>query len=189
MLPAEPASIHPDCVSTLRTVRVGGVSKLELLASLQTHGIELNRAGRTLFALDAFKTAETGARVPIVEIAVADLGFAQGATIARIHQRSAELGLSLCPLELAPHLRLQYPDQPEGDWGHPPSRHRAPPGSITVASPQLSDDDDVPKGFYLRRIKGVLWLRGYRSGAAHIWSPDDHFVFRRPDAAATWVGK
>ena len=98
-------------------------------------------------------------------------------------QRSAELGLSLCPLELAPHLRLQYLDQPEGYSGHPPSQHRAPPGSITVASAQLSEDDDLPKGFYLRRIEGVLWLRGYRCGAEHIWSPEDHFVFCRPYAA------
>jgi hypothetical protein len=34
-------------------------------------------------------------------------------------------------------------------------------------------------GFYLRRIQGVLWLRGYRSALEHIWSADDRFVFRR----------
>ena len=43
---------------------------------------------------------------------------------------------------------------------------------------QLSDDDEVPKGFYLRRIEGVLWLRGYRAGAEHVWSPDDRLLFR-----------
>jgi hypothetical protein len=25
----------------------------------------------------------------------------------------------------------------------------------------------------------VLWLRGYRSGPAHVWEPDDHFIFRQ----------
>jgi hypothetical protein len=44
-------------------------------------------------------------------------------------------------------------------------------------SAALVEDDEFPKGFYLRRIDGVLWLRGYRSGPAHVWSPDDRLVF------------
>jgi hypothetical protein len=45
-----------------------------------------------------------------------------------------------------------------------------------VSAP-LAADDDIPKGFCLRRIDGVLWLRGYRSGPEHIWSPDDRLIF------------
>jgi hypothetical protein len=75
---------------------------------------------------------------------------------------------------------LQYLDQPEGYWDQPVRHHQAPSGSITIASEPLSEDDDFPKGFYLRRIKGVLWLRGYRSGAEHIWEPGDHFLFCQP---------
>jgi hypothetical protein len=83
----------------------------------------------------------------------------------------------LCPLELGPHLRLQFTDQPEGSLGQPVSQNCAPPGSLTVASAPLAQDDETPKGFYLRRIEGVLWLRGYRSWPGHIWSPQDMFVF------------
>jgi hypothetical protein len=90
---------------------------------------------------------------------------------------AAEYGLDLCPLELGPHLRLQYREQPEGYLGLPVRQHQAPSGAITIASAPLSDDDTVPKGFYLRRIQGVLWLRGYRAGADHNWEPDDHFIF------------
>jgi hypothetical protein len=36
----------------------------------------------------------------------------------------------------------------------------------------------------LRRIDGVLWLRGYRSGPEHIWNQDDHFVFTASPTAA-----
>jgi len=49
--------------------------------------------------------------------------------------------------------------------------------AITIASEPLTQDDDFPKGFYVRRIKGALWLRGYRAGAAHIWEADDHLLF------------
>jgi hypothetical protein len=106
-----------------------------------------------------------------------------GATIGQIHARVAQLGLLLCPLELGPHLRLQFLDQPEGHVGHARSKHCAPPGSITIASPHLTDDDDTPKGFYLRCISGTLWLRGYRSGPGHTWSSDDRFVFCYPGRA------
>jgi hypothetical protein len=46
-----------------------------------------------------------------------------------------------------------------------------------VISTELTEDHDVPKGFYLRRIEGALWLRGYRSGPEHVWSPEDRIVF------------
>ena len=83
-------------------------------------------------------------------------------------------------MELGPYLRLQYLDQPEGFFGQPLTRHRAPPGSVTIASESPVEDDDFPKGFYLHCIKGVLWLRGYRSDAQHVWDPDDHLVFCKP---------
>jgi hypothetical protein len=79
---------------------------------------------------------------------------------------------------------LQYLDQPEGSIGHPPSQHRAPPGSLTVASREFDVDENVPKGFYLRRVEGVLWLRGYCSGPDHMWSGTDRFVFCRPATPA-----
>jgi hypothetical protein len=35
---------------------------------------------------------------------------------------------------------------------------------VTIASPALTDDYETPKGFYLLKICGELWLRGYWSG-------------------------
>ena len=58
------------------------------------------------------------------------------------------------------------------------------PGAVVVASPPLDERDETPKGFYLRRIHGVLWLRGYWSWAGHVWSPQDVLVFRRSGDAA-----
>ncbi len=97
--------------------------------------------------------------------------------MGEIFERANELGLELCPLELGPHLRLAYLNQPEGALGNPVQQHQAPFGSITIASEVLTEDHDFPKGFYLRRINGVLWLRGYRADHLHVWNPDDHFIF------------
>jgi hypothetical protein len=165
-----------------RTVRSGGVDKAELLARLEAAGVLLNEAGRTLFADPRFTTSASAGPVDVAATSVAALGFPEGATFAPIVERAAARGLFLCPLELGPHLRLQLPDPPEGSIGHPATQHRAPPGSLTLASAPLAEDDETPKGFYLRRIEGVPWLRGYRSWPGHRWSPEDMLVFvRRPD--------
>lgn len=170
---------YPNCPSITRSVTVGGLSKTALLQALRQNAIRLNEAAEQLFASPAFTTAATVYTLLTVELTVADLGFPAGATIAAIHERANELWLGLCPLEMGAYLRLQYLEQPEGYWGQPVLEQRAPSGSITIASASLVGDDEFPKGFYLRRIQGVLWLRGYRSGGDHLWSPDDHFVFRQ----------
>ncbi len=167
-----------------RLIRIGGVNKPELLSQLQVAGVRLNEAARTLFVDERFTTSAVSSLIEIAELSVAKLSFHNGATIAQIVEQAAALGFALCPLELGPHFRLQYTDQPEGFLGQPPSQNRAPPGSITVASAPLSEDEDTPKGFYLRTIEGSLWLRGYRSWAGHVWSPEDIFVFSRLHNAA-----
>jgi hypothetical protein len=137
----------------------------------------MNEYGERLLADDKFTTSDTKYSLQTVELTVGDLGFPDGATTAQIFKKASELGLELCPLELGPHLRLGYRDQPEGYLGNPLHRHQAPSGSITIASEILTEDDDFPRGFYLRRINGVLWLRGYRADHLHVWNPDDHFIF------------
>ncbi len=160
-------------------VRVGGVGKAELLRALRERGVQLNQAAETLFEDRRFTVLDREQVIEIAAVSVAELGFGEGATHAQIRARALESGLAECPLELGPHLRLQFPDQLEGSAGFPPTRHRAPPGAITVASPSLDDRDETPRGFYLRRINGVLWLRGYWSSSAHICGAEDVFVFSR----------
>jgi len=173
----DPHLTYPNCPTVVRDVTIGGMTRPELLAELLRNGILLNELAETLFASELFTTETAPRTLTTVELTVADLGFPQGATTAEIFAQAQALGLSLCPLELAAHLRLQYLDQPEGFWGQPPTQHQAPSGSITVMSPILSPDDEFPKGFYLRRIKGELWLRGYRSGPEHVWQAGDHLLF------------
>lgn len=170
-------SIYPQGQFVQRVVSVGGQSKQQLLAQLAEIGVELNAAARTLFASDRFTTSNTRQTLITVELAVRELGFAQGATTLELHRQGVALGLRLPLIELGPHLRLQYLDQPEGYWGFPVTEHRAPPGSLTVASAPVSEDDEFPKGFYLRRIQGVLWLRGYWCSADNVWDADDRLVF------------
>lgn len=162
-----------------RRVIAGGLARQQLLAMLRESGVELNAAAESLFRDDRFVPSNVAVEYETVELTVRDLGFETGATMPEIVGAAARLGLTACPIELAAHLRLAMTDQAEGHLGQPETKHTAPPGSITVISPALSDDDAVPKGFYLRVIKGVPWLRGYVSDATHVLQPNDHLVFCR----------
>jgi len=169
--------IYPDCPVINRKVEIGGLSKLQLIQKLKQHFILMNEHGERLLSDDKFTTSKTKYSLNTVELTVRDLEFPDGATLSQIFNRASELGLESCPLEMGPNLRLQYLDQPEGSTGDPSQQHQAPFGSITIASEIISEDDYFPKGFYLRKINGALWLRGYIADHLHVWNPDDHFIF------------
>lgn len=161
----------------IRTIAIGGFSKEQLLAHLKEVHVLLNDAAKTLFASELFTTSSIRQNLSTIEIAVVELGFPHGAKMPEIHARALEVGLRLPPLELGPHMRLQYKDQPEGHIGHPVTKHRAPPGSLNIASAPVCKDHEFPKGFYLRRIENVLWLRGYREDLEHLYDAEDRFIF------------
>jgi hypothetical protein len=146
------------------TVAVGGLTKAEIREEFRRHGISMNAYGEALFASAAFAETQSSRAIKTIEVTVRDLGFPQGAMPAELFARAGEMGLELCPLELAAYLRLQYLDQPESHW-------------ITIASPRPPADSNLPSGFYIRRLADGLWLRGYVASDDHVWDADDHFVF------------
>ena len=160
-----------------RVVSYGGMPKEALLQRLRDSGVELNELAHALFADARFTTSLVPTEVQVAEVSPASLGFHAGASFEQLIEGAAAAGLGLCPLELGPHLRLALLDQLEGAAGRQPTQGCAPHGSITVASRPLDADEEVPKGFYLRRIEGTLWLRGYRSWSGHLWSPGDVLAF------------
>jgi hypothetical protein len=173
-----------DRASVPNVVRLGGVEKPALLQGLRAHKIQLNRAADMLFEDHRFVPLDQRHVVEIAMVSVAEVGFSEGATYAKLVARALESGLVECPLELGPHLRIQFLDQSEGAAALTATHGRVPPGAITVASSPLDERDETPKGFYLRRIDGVLWLRGYWSWPGHVWSPEDILVFARIQSLA-----
>lgn len=174
----EKGASHRDFIRSLPAeVEVGGVPKELLLRSLAASGVQVNPIGIQLFQDSRFTVRQVRERLAIACLKVAELGFSEGATYSQVVRAAEQRQLTECPLELGPHLRLAFLDQVEGSEGHAAVSNTAPPGAITVASPPLDNEESTPKGFYLRRIDGALWLRGYRSWEGHVWRPDDAFVF------------
>jgi hypothetical protein len=63
----------------------------------------------------AFVFSQTRKDVELVIVRVSELGFVRSASLSDIHRRANELGLELCPAEVAPLLRLEYANQPLGE--------------------------------------------------------------------------
>ena len=167
-----------------RKVSIGGLSKPELLERLASAGVEINSIGLQLFAQESFGTLELPIVVESVQTTVAELGLPHGGVFAQVISAAEERDLALCPLELGPHLRLALLDQAEGAHGFESTQHTAPPGAITVISQPLPEDGGEFRGFYLRRIEGTLWLRGYKSWSGHLWQPEDILLFTSARNAA-----
>ncbi len=150
-------------------VTIGGVSKTELRTRLTAASVSLNEYAELLFEAPDFSVSEAPHRLGLVMVSLDDLGLADGGSLPEIFGRAASLGYALCPLEVAPQLRLQLVDQAAGPY-------------LTVASPRLRPTDpDFPAGFYLRRLDDGLWLRGYRTDDDWIFPPDfTEFVFCLP---------
>jgi len=158
-------------------VQLGDLSKLALLEALAARQVQLNPMARELFESAAFPEGSAGSVLNLVAVTVAELGFADGATMPELLSQAERLGLRPCPVETAPFFRLQYLDQSEDQMGQTQIKGQAPPGALTVIAPSLDTNPDFPKGFYLRKAEGCLWLRGYRSDDLHRWSASDCLVF------------
>ena len=159
-----------------RWIRLGVDTADELRRRLAAAQVRMNELAEALWRDPRFTIAHEPRDVQMTFATPAALGCAEGATFEQLTAAAARHALQLAPLEAAVHLRLLLTDQPEGAIGHPATKHRAPPGAITVMSPP-PEEDDQPWGFYLRRIEGRLWLRGYRSWAGHVFSADDVLAF------------
>ena len=154
-------------------------------ADLAAAGVRLNAYAEALLDRPEFGTESPEPQtVEVVLRSVSELGLTDGGTLPEVFAAAASAGLRLCPLTTGPALRLALRDQ-ESAPDSVLSTGRAPTGSIHVASASVSEDHEVPKGFYLRVIDGVPWLRGYRCDDVHVYAPDVVFAFARYIVPAT----
>jgi hypothetical protein len=87
----------------------------------------------------AFPFSRTKIELDLVVVTAADLGFPMGATpVAEIYGRAMQFGLELCPAEVGPQLRLQYVNQPVGEFLHiamvPIATYHGNPVDLTVGN-------------------------------------------------------
>ena len=103
---------------TWKTIKLGtGLQNAcEFREALKNGGFRIGDWGNDILGKPAFKVSPKETSIELVQITVAELGFKDGATRKDIYERAISLGLELCPNEVGPQLRLQYKDQPKGEW-------------------------------------------------------------------------
>lgn len=98
-------------------------------------------------------------------VSVAELGFPNGATRKEIYQKAQELGLELCPPEVGPQLRLQYQNQPMGEW-------------LLIGMKPIAGSDGYLKVFHVVRYDD-LWLFSFYDDSDSVWYGYSRWVFLR----------
>jgi len=111
-----PVSSAAD-VSAWKTIRIGTFKDtFALRNAMSAMGCGVGNVAAEILARPAFTLSRSKAEIELVAVSVAELGFQGGASLRAIYLRAQELGFALAPPEIAPQLRLQYLDQPIGEF-------------------------------------------------------------------------
>jgi hypothetical protein len=122
-----------------RTITVGTfANSFALLNALDAAGCSIGGSAEEILARPAFTVGTTKTNVELFAVSAAELGFqTDTAPLADIYARAQQLGLGLAVAEVAPQLRLQYFDQPMGEFligMEPIKTWKGEPVILTVAN-------------------------------------------------------
>jgi hypothetical protein len=126
-------------VPVWRTITVGTfANSFALLNALDAAGCGIGGSAEEILARPAFTVGTTKTNVELFAVSAAELGFqTDTAPLADIYARAQKLGFGLATAEVAPQLRLQYFDQPMGDFligMEPIKTWKGEPVILTVAN-------------------------------------------------------
>lgn len=121
---AAPPNLPPQLISAARdvpiwkTIRLGTfANSLALREALDAMGCGVGGAAAEILARPAFTVRASTRQVKLVAISAANLGFKNDTvTLAAIYARAQLLGFELVEAEVGPQLRMQYLDQPLGEF-------------------------------------------------------------------------
>lgn len=105
-------------VPVWKTITVGTFAdKFALRGALKAVGCGVGDSVGEILAQPTFILSATKTSVELFAVSAAELGFQdETASLAAIYARAEQLGFRLAAAEVAPQLRLQYFDQPMGEF-------------------------------------------------------------------------
>jgi hypothetical protein len=105
-------------VPAWKTIAIGTfANSFALLNALDAASCAIGDSAAEILARPAFTVSATKTSVELVAVSVAELGFQTDVVrLADIYARARQLGFGLAAAEVAPQLRLQYLDQPLGEF-------------------------------------------------------------------------
>lgn len=151
---------------TLKTIKLGTGFQTadDFRKAVEKAGMKIGDWANDILGKPALTVAESVTEVELVVASVAELGFKDGAPLRGIYVRAQELGLDLCPPEVGPQLRLQYSDQPKGEW-------------LGIAMEPIADSGGGVNLFSVEHGGGVCWLGTGNGSPGTFWYGYNRFVF------------
>ncbi len=152
-----------------KTIKLGTGLKTadDFRKALKANGHRIGDWGNDILGKPAFTVADKETEIDLVVVSNADLGFKKGACLKDTYERALEMGLVLCPNETGPQLRLQYIDQPMGEW-------------LLIAMDPIKDSGGGLSVFSVEHRGDGAWLDGDDGHPVDGWRADDRFVFALP---------
>ena len=123
-VPAAPgvAQVSAAQAPIWKTITIGqykGANAIRAAIDAASCPIAIGDQADEILGPPAFPFSRAKVDVDLVVVSVAELGFGpDGASLRDIYARAGTFGLELCPPEVGPILRLNYLDQPLGDFLH-----------------------------------------------------------------------
>jgi hypothetical protein len=105
-------------VPVWKTITLGSfANSFALRNALDANGCNVGGLAAEVLARPAFVVKSTKTEIELVAVSAAELGFkTETVTLAAVYARARQLGLGLAAAEVGPQLRLQYFDQPVGEF-------------------------------------------------------------------------
>ena len=152
---------------TFKTIKLGTLKDTKAICKAITNsGGRISDWANDMMSKKEFTVAKKETEVELVVVSVAELGFKDGAKYSDICERAKNLGLDLCPAEVGPQLRLQYADQPKGEW-------------LRIAMEPITDSDGDLDVFNVEHVGDELWLYCNDGHPDDFWRGVYRFVFVR----------
>ncbi|MDZ7798600.1 MAG: hypothetical protein U5L76_03185 [Patescibacteria group bacterium] len=152
--------------SVFKTIKLGNKDTESLQRAIKNAGMKISDWSRDIMSKPTFTLANSETTVELFTATVAELGFSGHTCFNNICTRIRELGYELCPAEVGPQLRLQYPDQPSNEC-------------LYIAMESITDSDGDLELFYVGHGAYGRWLSTNCGLPDFVWSPDHRFVFVR----------
>ena len=164
-------TINVPAFPTWKTVTLGTYEDVESLKNgLERRGFKVGSGVNDTITKSTklpFRVAEEKTKVNLVNVSVGELGFTKVTPLRDIYARAIQRGLSLCPAEVGPQLRLQYANQPVGEWLH------------IAMEAIINPCGCIPFIFLIGRNKEGLWLSDTWGGLSCEWPLANHLIFRK----------
>jgi hypothetical protein len=162
-----PAAIQSAAgIPVWKTIRVGTIAtKWDLHRALDDANCGLGDSAEDMFAQREFSVSPAKVEFDLVSVSLAQLGIAR-ASLQGVYARAQQLGLALAAPEIGPQLRLQYFEQPLGEF-------------LNIAMPPIKTRDGKPDVFVVGNGGAGLLLTGTNAGDDAEFHGSARFVFVR----------